>query len=116
MLQVESVSRGGRMQGEQWQRPRVPLCNQARGLARWRQAAKCRYLPEGAPDGVQVLNELVGDEQRLAVQAFDQLAQPVDLQAVDHNRRAFCWIVSGLVVEEAVGQLRQLAGRDQLRS
>ena len=58
----------------------------------------------------KILDELVGDQQRLAVEALDQLAQPVDLQAVDGHR-----IVGAVVVEEAVRQLRQLAGRDQRR-
>ena len=73
-------------------------------------AAERRHLPEGAPDVAQILDELVGDQQRLAVEALDQLAQPVDLEAVDEHR-----IVGALVIEEAVRHLRQLAGRDQRR-
>ena len=44
------------------------------------------YLAESPPDGTQILDELVGDQQRLAVEALDQLAQPVDFQGVDADR------------------------------
>ena len=82
VLQVEPVPGRGRMKGEQRQLPRVPGLDQPRRLARRRQAAERRHLPEGAPDGAQILDELVGDQQRLAVEALDQLAQPVDLDRV----------------------------------
>ena len=48
------------------------------------------------------------DEQRLAIEALDQLAQPIDLQIMDVNR-----IVDAGVIEETIRQLCQLAGGDQ---
>ena len=42
--------------------------------------------------------------------ALDQLAQPIDFHRVHGD-----WIVVACVVEEAVGELRALAGRDQRR-
>src|SRR5262245_32375351 len=96
------------MQGEHWQRPRIPCLDQLPRLSGRRRAAQGRYFSEGAPDGAQVFDELVGDEQRLAVQALDQLAQPVDFLAVDEHR-----IVGARVVEKAVSELRQLPRRDQ---
>jgi hypothetical protein len=48
------------------------------------------------------------DEKRLALQGLDQLAQPVDLNAVDKHR-----IIGAFVVEKAISNLCQLAGCDQ---
>ena len=73
-------------------------------------AAERRHRAQRAPDGSQILDKLVGDEERLAVEAFDQLAQPVDLVAVNRNR-----IVGASVIKKAVGKLRQFASRDQRR-
>ena len=97
VLQIEPVARRSRMKGEQRQRPRIPGRDQLRSLARRRWAAERRHRSEGTPDGAQILDELVGDEERLPVEALDQLAQPVDLQAVDEHR-----IVGARVIEEAV--------------
>jgi hypothetical protein len=96
------------VKGEQRQRACIPGGDQPRSFARRRQAAECRHLAESAPYSAQILNELVGDKQRLAVQALDQVSQPVDLQAVDEHR-----IVGAFIVKEAVRELRQLAGCDQ---
>jgi hypothetical protein len=98
------------VKGKERQRSLIPGSDQPRRLACASRAAKRWHVPEGAPYGAQILNELVGDEERLAGQAFDQLAQPVDLPAVDEHR-----IVGAFVVEEAVGELRQLAGCDKRR-
>ena len=73
------------MKGEQRQLPSFQSATSCAACARRRRPAERRHLPEGAPDGAQVLDELVGDEQRLAVEAFDQLAQPVDLQRLWTN-------------------------------
>src|SRR6516165_3082058 len=97
----------GRVKGEQRQRPCIPGRDMPRRLGGARRPAERWHLPEDAPDGPQILDELVGDEQRLAVEALDQLLQPLDLQVVDEDR-----IVVALAIEEAVGDLRQLAGRD----
>src|SRR5262249_38668843 len=98
------------MKGEQRQLSLIPGRDEGRRLARRRQPAERRYLAEGTPDSAQILDELVGNEERLAVEALDQLTQPVDFQAMDEHR-----IVSAFVIEEAVRKLRQLAGCDQRR-
>ena len=91
VLQIEPVPGRGRMKGEQRQRrPRSTPRPAASPRARRRRPAERRHRPEGAPDGAQILDELVGDQQRLAVEALDQLAQPVDLQAVDERPDRRC--------------------------
>src|SRR5262249_31071492 len=106
MLQVEPVAGRGRMKGEQRQLPRIPGSDEPRSLARAHLPAKRRHRSEGALDGAQNLDKLVSDQERLAVEALDQLAQPVDLEAVDVDR-----ILVALTVDEAVRDLRALAGR-----
>jgi len=98
------------VKGEQRQLSRIPLGDEPRCLARRRWPPERRHLTKGALDGSQILDELVSDEQRLAVEALNQLTQPIGLQAVDRNR-----IVIALVVEESIRDLGTLTGRDQRR-
>src|SRR5262245_11496030 len=99
------------MKGEQRQFSLVPGRDVPRRLSRRRLAAERRDVTKGAPDGAQVLDELVVDEQGLTVEALDQLTQPVDFHLVYGD-----WVVVALAVEEAVCDLRALAGRDQRRN
>jgi len=80
------MSGARRMESQKGEFAGVPGVDQARRLARRRQAAERRHLPEGPPDRAQILNELVGDQQWLAVQALDQLAQPVNFDSVHLDR------------------------------
>src|SRR5215472_423991 len=84
--------RGG-VKGEQRQRSLIPGRDMLRRLCRAGRAAEHWHLSQRASDGSQILDELVGDEEWFAVEAFDQLAQPFDLQVVYKDRIVIARVV-----------------------